>query len=47
MEKDSTALLTIVLQNDTPMQRTVTVQQGEKSFSYDVPASSVISCIWE
>jgi glucosylceramidase len=37
----------IVLQNDTPMKRMVTIQQGEKTFSYDVPASSVISCIWK
>lgn len=36
----------IVLQNDTPDQQNVTIRQGEKSFSYNVPASSVISCIW-
>ena len=37
----------IVLLNDTPAQHTVTVQLGNKSFSYNVPASSVISCIWK
>ncbi len=37
----------IVLQNDTPMDRNVTIQQGNNSFTYNVPSKSVISCIWK
>ncbi|MDR2950099.1 MAG: glucosylceramidase [Prevotella sp.] len=37
----------IVLQNDMSMDRNVTIQQGNNSFTYNVPSKSVISCIWK
>lgn len=37
----------IVLQNDTPTDKKITVQQDNKAFTYNIPAESVISCIWK
>lgn len=36
----------IVILNDTDAEQTVTVTSKEKAFSYNIPAKSVISCIW-
>lgn len=37
----------IVLLNDTKENQAITVELGDKAFNYNVPASSVISCIWK
>lgn len=37
----------LLLQNDTDQQQAISVQQGEKSFTYNVLPKSVISCIWK
>lgn len=37
----------IVLLNDSKEEKPVTIEIGNKAFNYNVPATSVISCIWK